>query len=290
MVDTYEYMFYGCSKLSNIDTSRFSSRYNTVCCTMFSGCESLTSVDLTNFKVNDTKNVSGMLANLTSLKQFTIGQDICITMNYLMGYAENLQYAKVGTEYSYSLDMISSPSTGYGTYARLMFFNVETTDKNIGEPVMPEMFAPKNYMYDTNSRRTFVKVESNKKLSVKHEENGVLIENPQTIDYTCDTSRYSDASFYKWVCNGGQTLPVGGDWVELTTSDPVQIMYDYTEMRAVFDANQVIDYSNPNPLCTAVFYYGKIQNCPLASYTDSYVWPYNERIGSLDNTGPWQKE
>lgn len=144
-------------------------------------------------------------------------------------------------------------------------------------------------MYDTNSRRTYVKVENNNKLTVKHEENGVLIEEPQTIDFTCETKQYSDAAFYKWVCNGGQTVPVGGDWVELTTSDPVQIMYDYTELRAVFDANQVIN--EDNPLVTAVFYYGKIQNCPVASYTHSYVWPYNERPGYLDSpVGPWIKE
>lgn len=79
-----------------------------------------------------------MLANLTSLQQFTIGQDMRVEMNNLMGYADNLLYAKLGTEYVYYLNEISSYSTGSGTYARLMKFNLESTDRRIGEPVMPD--------------------------------------------------------------------------------------------------------------------------------------------------------
>ena len=54
------YMFYECSKFSNINLSNFNTNNVTNMSCMFSLCSCLTKIDLSNFNTNNVTNMNGM--------------------------------------------------------------------------------------------------------------------------------------------------------------------------------------------------------------------------------------
>ena len=69
-VTNMNYMFYGCSKLTNLDVSKFNTSKVTDMGSIFSDCRGLTSIDVSKFDTSNVTNMSymfGYCSNLTSL-------------------------------------------------------------------------------------------------------------------------------------------------------------------------------------------------------------------------------
>ena len=62
-----DYMFNGCSSLTNIDLSNFNTNNVTDMSFMFNGCSSLTNINLSNFNTNNVTNMHGMFYECSSL-------------------------------------------------------------------------------------------------------------------------------------------------------------------------------------------------------------------------------
>ena len=61
------YLFYGCSSLTNIDLSNFNTENVTNMRNMFYGCISLTNIDLANFNTQNVSYMSGMFSGCSAL-------------------------------------------------------------------------------------------------------------------------------------------------------------------------------------------------------------------------------
>ena len=65
-------MFYGCSSLTNINLSNFNTNNVKDMSHMFSGCSSLTNINLSNFNTNNVNNMCGMFDGCDKLKKNNI--------------------------------------------------------------------------------------------------------------------------------------------------------------------------------------------------------------------------
>ena len=62
-----DYMFYGCSYLTNINLSNFNTQNVNNMSSMFYGCSSLTNINLSNFNTQNVINMSSMFYKCSSL-------------------------------------------------------------------------------------------------------------------------------------------------------------------------------------------------------------------------------
>jgi len=67
-----DYMFSGCSSLTNIDLSNFNSNNVINMSFMFSGCSSLSNINLSNFNSNNVINMSFMFSGCSSLSNINL--------------------------------------------------------------------------------------------------------------------------------------------------------------------------------------------------------------------------
>ena len=90
-----EYMFYGCSDISDIDLSNFNSSFVTKMCYMFYGCSSLTSINLTNFdtsKVDHMHDLFHGCKSLTSLNLSSFDTSQVTWIDNIFYGCEKLEY------------------------------------------------------------------------------------------------------------------------------------------------------------------------------------------------------
>ena len=66
------YMFSGCSSLTNINLSNFNTQNVTNMSDMFFGCSSLTNLDLSSFNTPKVTNLNGMFYGCSSLKSLDL--------------------------------------------------------------------------------------------------------------------------------------------------------------------------------------------------------------------------
>lgn len=71
-VTTMYYMFSECSKLTNIDVSKFNTSNVTTMYYMFSGCSSLTTLDLNNFNTSKVTTLRNFVYNCSSLTSLNL--------------------------------------------------------------------------------------------------------------------------------------------------------------------------------------------------------------------------
>ena len=77
------YMFSGCSSLTNINLSNFNTQNVTYMSDMFSGCKSLTNINLSNFNTQNVTYMSKMFYGYSSLKKENIKtKDLRILLEY----------------------------------------------------------------------------------------------------------------------------------------------------------------------------------------------------------------
>ena len=67
-----DYMFSGCSSLTNINLSNFNTNNVTNMNRMFYGCSSLTNINLSNFNTNNVTNMNSMFYGCNNLNKYNI--------------------------------------------------------------------------------------------------------------------------------------------------------------------------------------------------------------------------
>ena len=68
------FMFYECSKLTNIDLSSFNTKNVTNMSGMFYGCSNLTNIDLSSFNTENVSDMSWMFSYCSNLKKISINR------------------------------------------------------------------------------------------------------------------------------------------------------------------------------------------------------------------------
>ena len=87
------YMFYGCSNLTNLDLSNFNTQNVTNMREMFCGCSNLTNLDLSNFNTKNVTDMIGMFygcSNLTNLDLSNFNTKNVTDMNEMFANCSNL--------------------------------------------------------------------------------------------------------------------------------------------------------------------------------------------------------
>ena len=88
------YMFFGCSKITNIDLSNFNTKNITDMSHMFDGCESLTNIDLSIFNTQKVINMSYMFGKCNSLTNINLSNfntENIINMNGMFSGCKSLK-------------------------------------------------------------------------------------------------------------------------------------------------------------------------------------------------------
>ena len=70
------FMFEGCSSLTNINLSNFNTQNINDMSGMFRGCSSLTNINLSNFNIQNVKDMSGMFRGCSSIKNMNLSNFI----------------------------------------------------------------------------------------------------------------------------------------------------------------------------------------------------------------------
>lgn len=89
------FMFYNCTNLTSIDTSKWNTRNVTTMQNMFDLCSSLASLDLSNWNVSKVQNMSAMFGSCSSLKKLNVSNwktNSLTKADWMFNKCLNLQY------------------------------------------------------------------------------------------------------------------------------------------------------------------------------------------------------
>ena len=92
--DNLSYMFYGCKKLEQINTTDFDTSNVTTMSNMFNLCITLPELDVSNFVTNKVKNMSKMFADCDSLIELDVSNfnvSNVTNMSEMFGYCNKLE-------------------------------------------------------------------------------------------------------------------------------------------------------------------------------------------------------
>ena len=146
------YMFYNCSKLTNIDLSFFDSKDVTNMSNMFFGCSNLTNIDLTSF---DTKNVTDMsymffyCSKLTNLDLSSFDTKNVTDMSEMFYNCFNLKNINLS---SFDTKNVTEMSEMFYNCSNLKNINLSSFDtKNVTDT---------SFMFSNCSNLNFVKINN----------------------------------------------------------------------------------------------------------------------------------
>ena len=160
-IDNISYMFEGCSNITEIDLSNFSSSTVKSMEFMFDGCKSLTSINFKNFDTSKVMNMQNMFNECSSLTSLNLS-------DFNTAHVTNMHYMFYGCKSLTSLNLSNFETTQvtnmdfmffgciYLEYINLKNFNENRLESNKYNSMFEKL--PDNIVVCINSNKTISKI------------------------------------------------------------------------------------------------------------------------------------